>query len=759
MPNIGAKAMKGNGLVTLAHSPRVAGEPGDPYERHVKAVRAGTVDRARDMLRYAQFHCDGLLDSIDAAALFHDLGKLDPENQAALQKGRRAPLKWDHIDAGVAYVTARRNWMAAWLVRAHHAPGLPEKEEHFNQDGIGRCLRGRRRDDDLMERHQAQKERTDAKLLQYLTHHESAVGSTILQQHPASHGLTMRLALSCLVDADHADTAYFDSGCNSDVALMPRWNERLDLLTHYVERLPTGDSDSERQRNLHRSAFFRSCLNSSVADPMVACEGPVGLGKTTAVAAYLLRRARDENLRRLIFVAPYTNILSQTASRLRKALVLPGENPHRVVVEHHHRADFESENDRDMAVLWRAPFILTTAASFFETLAACAPAALRKLHAVPGSAVFIDEAHAALPTHLWPQNWLWLNELASKWSCRFVFASGSLSRFWENAQINAKPCDLPELLPHDQAKAVLNADRSRIHYVQLKDGHVIQVPELVEFVQKADGPRLVILNTVQNAAVVANALRLARLDVLHLSTALTPSDRLKIIKKVERRLGHTKNSDWVLVATSCVEAGVDFSFRCAFRERFSVASTLQTGGRVNRHGEFDSMGGSVVYDFALQGPGVTQHPGASVSSEVLRKALERDDLNSRKPADVVTDAMNEELAKQGGLGNNALRKAEAARNYPDVAKHGKVIDADTRLVVVDARLKALLKARRPVNFNRLLRGSVQLWSNRIDELGLESLPGRDDIYTWNDLYDPYFLGYMAGVLKNLAFLQADGCVI
>jgi len=102
------------------------------------------------------------------------------------------------------------------------------------------------------------------------------------------------------------------------------------------------------------------------------------------------------NLRRLIVVAPYTNILTQTAERLRRALVLPDERADEVVVEHHHRADFSDRANRELAVLWHAPIVLTTAVSFFETLAGCDPASLRKLHALPGSAVFLDEATSAL---------------------------------------------------------------------------------------------------------------------------------------------------------------------------------------------------------------------------------------------------------------------------------------------------------------------------------------------------------------------------
>jgi CRISPR-associated endonuclease/helicase Cas3 len=710
------------------------------------------------MFRYATDAPAGLLDAIEDATTFHDLGKLDSDTQAALRMGRHSKLRWDHIDAGVAHLSAAKDWMAAWLVRAHHSPGLPEKQEHFNPDKIGRRLRGRRRDAEDQQRHDDQIARTKACLQHYLDVHHDAMGRREVGPQCPIHGLTMRLALSCLVDADHSDTAFFDTGRLPSNQSEPRWSERLEALRQYVRALPAGETETERDRNRRRTAFFDACLNATITEAMVACEGPVGLGKTTAVAAYLIRRARDEGLRRLIIVAPYTNILRQTAQRLRKALVLPGERPDRVVMEHHHRADFEHRDDRDLAVLWQAPIILTTAVSFFETLAGCDPASLRKFHAVPGSAIFLDEAHAALPTKLWPQNWLWVRELAENWGCRFVFASGSLVRFWENDGVVSQTMRLPELLPKDQSEDVLMAERRRIRYLRAGDGNVLDVCKLIELVHNAPGPRLVILNTVQNAAVVADAMRKGGLDVLHLSTALTPRDRDRILAKVERRLLNPQK-DWTLVATSCVEAGVDISFRSAFRERFATASTIQTGGRVNRHGEYDADDGGIIYDFALSDDGITQHPAAAVSGDVLRELMDRDELNCGNPTDVVTKAMLRELAASGGLGVDPLQNAELAKNYPEVKKCGRVIDADTRLVVVSRRLVKRLAKRQPVSFQTLLRGSVQLWAAKIDKLDLQPIPGRRELYAWDDAYDRDFLGYMAGVMRNQQFMAEGGAII
>jgi len=741
-----------NDHTPLAHSPPKEGMEGDPYARHVKAVRQCARERMKWMLHYAANPPPGLLETIETAATFHDLGKLDPNIQAELRKGRGNKLKWDHIDAGVAHLSAEQDWMSAWLVRAHHAPGLPQRDEHFCEN-TDRRLRGRRRDSATEERHDEQIKRTNSLINQYLHVHKVSVGPhQVLRRRPI-HGLTMRLALSCLVDADHTDSAFFDNGRYPPAVPKPRWTERLNALREYVRSLPTGQNQTERVRNHRRRDFFDACLNSSINSPMTACEGPVGLGKTTSVSAYLIRRARDEGLRRLIIVAPYTNILTQTAVRLRKALVLPGEQPDQVIVEHHHRADFSRRDDRELAALWHAPIVLTTAVSFFETLASCNPASLRKLHTVPGSAIFIDEAHAAIPAKLWPQNWNWMRELTEDWGCWIVFASGSLVRFWEHKDIVDQPIKLPELLPVEQVEDVMQDERRRISFKQADEGRVLKVSELIGFVNNEPGPRLVILNTVQNAAVVAKAMREAGMDVLHLSTALTPHDREIILKRIERKLQFHNFQDWTLVATSCVEAGVDLSFRSAFRERFATASIIQVGGRVNRHGEYNKQGAGIVYDFALFDNGITQHPAANVSAEILCDLMCKNKLNTTNPSDVVTLAMQKELKGTGGLPSDPLSKAEMDRDYPKVKKFGKVIEADSRFVVIDPNLKEMLIKHAPLDFRMLLQGSVQLWASKIGKLGLEPLPGYKDIYIWNDSYDPDFLGYMSGVLRDQQFMR------
>ncbi|WP_425396494.1 hypothetical protein [Aeoliella sp.] len=137
-------------------------------------------------------------------------------------------------------------------------------------------------------------------------------------------------------------------------------------------------------------------------------------------------------------------------------------------------------------------------------------------------------------------------------------------------------------------------------------------------------------------------------------------------------------------------------------------------------------------------------------------------LNKRPSAKVVTEAMRRELMEKGGLGHRKLVKAESEHDYPAAQEAGRVITSDTRLVVVDAQLKADLVEGKPIGFRRLLSGSVQLWAERIEELGLAQIEGRIELFKWSDGkedYDADFDGIMAGILRLRAFLDASGGVI
>ena len=519
---------------------------------------------------------NGILSTIVRdSALLHDLGKLEERNQSVLceQSRRRRHLPVDHTDAGSAALQKMGNGCAAMLVYSHHQ-GFPDLSTEFAARGCSIFRNG----------NAEVRAETDAALPALLRQHEALFPrkpNKEVQAYDGDPAVFLRMALSCLADADHGDTA---AAFGQTEKAMPelRPQERLAALDHYVSKFGETDERSSLRREL-----YQSCRSVEAHSGFSVCGSPVGSGKTTAVMAHLLEQACKRNARRIFVVLPYTSIIRQSVDIYRKALVLPGETPEDVVAELHSRADFEDIETRYLTALWRAPIVVTTAVAFFETLSSHNPAALRRLHELPGSLIFVDEAHSALPLRLLPLAWHWMNVLSDEWSCYWVLASGSLVRYWELQPLSGLSMPRPEiaeLVRPDLQRELSRYESNRITFRWREKP--IGRKELAEWVQEALGPRLLILNTVQSAAVIAAdmAAEFGQTHVEHLSTALTPEDRGNTIDRIRRRLADPDDADWTLVATSCVEAGVDFSFRTGFREISSLLSLLQAAGRVNRHG-------------------------------------------------------------------------------------------------------------------------------------------------------------------------------
>jgi CRISPR-associated endonuclease/helicase Cas3 len=727
-------------VIPLAHSARpvrVPPVPAQPYAEHVLGVGALAVRRAEAAARYTPYRA-ALVAAVRPAAEYHDLGKLDPANQAVLACSSRDPLPIAHEDAGVAHLLARRELaasMSALLVHAHHR-GLP-------------LLNPATLADDLRIREA--RAHTDANLGRYLREHRACAGSGAADAGRPPAGLSapadglplfLRIALSCLVDADHSDTARNYGDPAPEVGPPLHAAERLDLLDRYVAGLAAGSGPADHRAALRRE-IYRQCRDGDPGPALRECDAPVGSGKTTAVMAHLLHAARTKGLRRVVVVLPFTNIIDQSVEVYRRALALPGEDPERVVAAHHHRAELEAPDGRLATYLWRAPIVVTTAVQFFETLAGCGPARLRKLHELPGSAIFLDESHACLRTALWPTAWRWLRQLGERWGCHVVLGSGSLNRVWELPEIEPTPVHLPPLVPPSIREASAAAELRRVRY--RVHPRLLSRAELVDWLRALVGPRLLIVNTVRTAAAIARELAegspAGRAAVEHLSTALAPVDRAATLERVRRRLRDRDDRDWTLVGTSCIESGVNLSFRTGARERASAASLLQTAGRVNRDGEWP---GADVWDIRLRPDGlIVPHPDFEASRLVLGQLFAEDAVHPGS----CTEALRRELRLEGlvRLGR-ALEKAERGLDFPEVTRLFRVVDSETCTVVVDRGLGARLRAGLPIGRDALQRHSVQLWADRIDQLALEAFPGDPDLYDWADRRYDEFLGCMAHLL-------------
>lgn len=290
-----------------------------------------------------------------------------------------------------------------------------------------------------------------------------------------------------------------------------------------------------------------------------------------------------------------------------------------------------------------------------------------------------------------------------------------------------------------KAKRTKKYEKNRIAFRYRSD--TVSREELAAWVHNSPGPRLVILNTVQSAAVIASDLRdrYGREQVEHLSTALTPEDREIVIKRVKQRLDDCGDTDWTLVATSCVEAGVDFSFRTGFREMASLLSLLQAAGRVGRNGEYPE---AEIWSFVLQEDSMLkQNPQLISSIDVLKGYFQK---NVKITPELSTKAMNDEIIRDDSCLREIkkLLEFEAAMEFQAIDEKFRVIDSDTVPAVVDPVLVTAISFGKG-DWKLLQRKAVSVRRDQMKNWNLKEIA--TGVYQWTLRYDD-FLGYMAGVI-------------
>jgi hypothetical protein len=140
------------------------------------------------------------------------------------------------------------------------------------------------------------------------------------------------------------------------------------------------------------------------------------------------------------------------------------------------------------------------------------------------------------------------------------------------------------------------------------------------------------------------------------------------------------------------------------------------------------------------------------SQAALRSFFEAGPVDLANPGDLATEAVRRELAVRGTMSRlDRLLRLENDAEYRTLASEYRVIDDDTRLVVVDRDLANTLGADPSrVDWHSLVQASVRMRTHTVGKYGLRAIFGEDAdaVYAWDLEYDSGFLGYMAGVLAR-----------
>lgn len=393
----------------------------------------------------------------------------------------------------------------------------------------------------------------------------------------------VRYVFSCLVDADSIDTAQF---CNNGLPdkLHANFEKALELVNKKLSEF-TCTTDLQKSRSAIQQQVFDK---SSVDSEIYLMNMPTGSGKTLCSVKFALERCLRTGKKRIIYVIPYNSIIDQTASEFESTF---GE----VVDILRHQSTFSFEDDEDVdedykATIknatenWDAPFIITTAVQFFESIYSNRRGKLRKLHNMGESIIVLDEAHLMPVYYLQPCIQA-ISYITKYLNSEALFLTATMPDFEKLIKKYALPCNIEELV--ENKTLFLKFKKCSFRYI----GDVSQ-ESLLEDAEKYPSSLIIVNSKKAARELYRNAVG----EKYHLSTYMTAYDRERVIKQIKERMKLLEDEFGdmecvpperriLVISTSLIEAGVDLDFYRVYRELNRLDSILQAGGRCNREGK------------------------------------------------------------------------------------------------------------------------------------------------------------------------------
>lgn len=636
-------------------------------------------------------HCN----EAELTALLHDIGKYGDLFQRRL-KGQEHGL--DHWSQGAWLACVEHGCIAAALAIQGHHIGLQSlhrlKQVIPNSKVVGSYPNGLR----LSE--------ASPGILKQRFAADGLSCPTVIRPLPANKKidamLDVRRLFSALVDADYLDTEAHFAGsaqgkCHRHAAPLLQAEQALGILQKHIAGLGGGASTHPMQPL--RSALLDQCLTTSKQTRgLYTLTAPTGSGKTLAMFAYALNHAAEHGLRRVVMVIPYLTIIEQTA-KIYREIFEPHFGEH-YVLEHHSLAGLgaetavtDAEETAQAAAMrtaqrrrqqqtenWDAPLVITTSVQMLESLFSNRPSACRKLHRLADSVILFDEVQT-LPTTLAVPTLAALSHLVSGWGSTVVFATATQPAFDAPAIHTevSKQCKAG-WQPQKLARATSLVAPQRVKWAWRQDTPMDAIALAQQLAESPQGQTLSIFNTKKQARELFEALcEISGAPVRHLSTNLCPLHRDAVLKAVRASLKQAAPVH--LVATQCIEAGVDVDFPEVWRAFAPLDALIQAAGRCNRNG-FRAEGGRMVV-FA---PGENRFPDRSYEQAAQATATLlnlRPEARENPEAPGIIRAYYELLY---GLRNIAMPQAMTIAisqlDFAEMAKEYRLIKQDAINVLV-----------------------------------------------------------------------------
>ena len=623
---------------------------GKPLQEHLNGVMAKVKYRTENLPTTLN------LKLAEIAALFHDLGKINPNFQRKL-KGEKVKEYSSHAYLSAYtfgnFCSVNNEKLANWIARSEQIQSLLAMiaRHHGNLPDFENGILNERETKNLAEFLSTNphlpisgfllKFKDYNNFAEFIETHEQFaldISETFqdklfkaklvekFNKQPLEFFLETQFCFACLLEADKRDAgnnedynrrnlreSYFEANFGNKIdAKLNSFSERNDL------------NDLRTAMRLEAVASLRDKLSENKR--FFTLSAPTGAGKTMmllALAKEIL--AKDKSLS-VIYALPFLSITEQVEGICRNifhdqenaVLRIDSRAENQMIQELQKKLDDEQTDENVKRLLQEAftettfdhPFVITTFVQVFEALLSNRNVTVLRLPNFSKTVFLIDEIQA-LPYRLYSFFTAFLDEFCRQFDSYAIISTATMPYLdFSNQQTATHIAGRKLFANYETPDELLNApkyfsedifNRYRITRL-LQDNFTIS--NLANHIEERDESCLVILNTIDDTKDLYALLSetYSKQECVLLNTHFTLEDRRAKIEHCQKRLREKEKI--ILISTQLIEAGVDIDFPTVYRDFCPLPSLIQSAGRCNRNGKLEDENGNLrlgeVFFFALQ---------------------------------------------------------------------------------------------------------------------------------------------------------------
>ena len=464
--------------------------------------------------------------------------------------------------------------------------------------------------------------------------------------------IDFQFAFASVLQADKADAGKIGNIIDEDKLHVERFSDVFSSkLDYYLSGL-NQNSELNKLRTAIRSQAIQNIKDGLAKNKRVfELTAPTGSGKTLILLSLSSEIIKEKGAKRIIYGLPFLSITEQVEAEVLKIFDKEKKYIQRIDSKSENLRFQKNQNELDynpsenyiqeVNILefqentFAYPFVITTFVCFFETLLGNHNAELLKLPNFSNCIFLLDEIQA-LPPRLYGFFVAYLSRFCEKFNSYAIISTATQPNF-EIPKNNKKALKFFSDYQPPYPLLPLSYFENELfnRYVINFKKEAINLETLKDSILSEEKSSLVILNTIDDTKELYKLLSesVDKDEILLLNTHFTPRHRKIKIYLAKRKL--RQNKKIILISTQLIEAGVDIDFPVVYRDFATVPSIVQSAGRCNRNGKLEF---GQVKLFKLENKG-------KIRSELIYRGKDKEILDLTKQAFFEAKYKEKELIK------------------------------------------------------------------------------------------------------------------